>query len=155
MSFEEIYTQHYASLLATVERRVNSQEDAEEIVAEVFRVAWGYHCSGGALEVPWLFETARNLIGNEYRARRRRAALQARIALDCLVQRQGCDVVSGVREAVDCLCESYREVLVLAYWQGMKATEIASLLNVSAEAVRARLARARKSLRMILEERQL
>lgn len=44
---------------------------------------------------------------------------------------------------------------MLAYWQGMKATEIASLLNVSAEAVRARLARARKSLRTILEERQL
>ncbi|MDO5083272.1 MAG: hypothetical protein Q4D89_07720 [Arachnia propionica] len=41
MSFEEIYTQHCASLLATVERRVNSQEDAEEIVAEVFWAVMG------------------------------------------------------------------------------------------------------------------
>jgi len=51
-----------------------------------------------------------------------------------------------LKEAMSCLDEKYRLPIILFYWQGYSATEIAKLLNIPAETVRTRLKRGKKKL---------
>ena len=57
----------------------------------------------------------------------------------------------GVLEEVQKLPAKYREVLVLYYYLGYDTKEIAALLNLRPEAVRARMSRARRHLKAELE----
>ena len=57
----------------------------------------------------------------------------------------------GVLEEVQKLPAKYREVLVLYYYMGYDTNEIADLLGLQAEAVRARMSRARRKLKTELE----
>lgn len=50
-----------------------------------------------------------------------------------------------VRSTLSGLCEGYREVLRLKYYQGLKVIEIAKSLNESTKAIESRLGRARKA----------
>jgi RNA polymerase sigma-70 factor (ECF subfamily) len=59
---------------------------------------------------------------------------------------------SAVLESIDRLAPKDREVLLLTYWDGLSAGEVAQLLNTSAAAVRMRLHRARKELTRILQQ---
>ena len=53
----------------------------------------------------------------------------------------------SVREALDTLSKTYREVLMLQYFGGMKSDEIAKVLGTSPTAIRMRLSRARAQLK--------
>lgn len=55
-------------------------------------------------------------------------------------------------QAVSDLHEQYRSVVVLYYYEGFSAREIASILKISEDNVKTRLSRARKRLRDMLEE---
>lgn len=57
----------------------------------------------------------------------------------------------GVLEEVQQLPAKYREVLVLYYYMGYDTNEIADILGIRADAVRARMSRARQKLRLGLE----
>ena len=57
----------------------------------------------------------------------------------------------GVVEAVLSLPAKYREAILLFYWQGMDARQIALALNTSENAVYTRLSRARALLKPILK----
>jgi len=57
----------------------------------------------------------------------------------------------GVLEEVQRLPAKYREVLVLYYYMGYDTNEIADILGIRADAVRARMSRARQKLRLGLE----
>ena len=56
-----------------------------------------------------------------------------------------------VKEAVDSLSPMYREIVVLHYYTGMSYREIESVLGVSGDTIKGRLARARKQIRIRLE----
>lgn len=52
---------------------------AEELAADVFRVAWQKWDEASSVDVAWLFTVARNLLGNAYRSHRRQVALHERL----------------------------------------------------------------------------
>lgn len=54
-------------------------------------------------------------------------------------------------EEVQRLPAKYREVLVLYYYMGYDTNEIAEILGIRTDAVRARMSRARQKLRLGLE----
>ena len=54
-------------------------------------------------------------------------------------------------EEIQRLPAQYREVLVLYYYMGYDTNEIGALLGVRADAVRARLSRARRKLKLGVE----
>ncbi|MFT4156511.1 MAG: sigma-70 family RNA polymerase sigma factor [Microbacterium sp.] len=108
-----------------------------------------------ALSVPWLYGVVRNLIGDEYRRRGRRAELQRQLNEDFALRIPvSDDLYADVRDAVERLPQIHREVLKMTYWERLTAQEIAAVLNMNSAAVRARLMRARRMLRAALSELQ-
>ena len=150
--FTSLYHDTYRMLLAYARRRVDEQT-ADEVVAEVFLVAWRRRD-----EVPedferaWLFGVARNTILTASRAARRRNALNGKL---CNVARppawsDGCNEASdrtdALLPALRSLREEEREILMLVAWEGLSHTEIGEALGISPNAVAIRVHRARKRL---------
>ncbi|MEU2610509.1 RNA polymerase sigma factor [Micromonospora sp. NPDC007271] len=152
--FRRVYAGNFQPLLAYAMRRVEQPEDAADVVAEVFLVAWRR-----SRELPpeaevrlWLFGVARRVLANHHRggARRERLGERLRHRLRAAV---GVDPGSEVPErltvqaALARLGELDREVLMLTFWEGLEPREVAAVLQVSSAAVRTRLSRARARLR--------
>ena len=154
--FAHLYERTYAALLRFVERRVHSSH-AEDVVAEVFLVAWRRlddvpEVLGEARA--WLFGVARRTLHNSQRADQRRHALIVRIAdaeltggnvaaVDPDLVAQRVDLVRAWRR----LSPLHQETLALAAWDGLTAAQAATVLDISPVAFRLRLARARRALR--------
>lgn len=154
------WAQHSAAVLAYAARRVPVAEDAADVLAETYLVAWRRI---GQMPVepntrPWLFTVARNVLANQHRASVRRSALTQLLIEDaaCMVadhQRPpGVDsTADGVARALALLSEADREVLLLAGWDELTPAQIATVQGCSAAAARVRLHRARRRLRALLD----
>lgn len=154
--FRRVYATTFAPLLAYARRRVTQPEDAADIVAETFLVAWRR-----VREVPdgdearlWLYGVARNVLANHQRGGRRRDRLGERLRhrLALVPADPGHDVPErlAVRAALARLGDLDREVLTLTVWEELRPREVAAVLGVSPEVVRTRLSRARSRLRHLL-----
>lgn len=147
LAFIAVHKESYPRVYRFVRRRVESAEVAEELAADVFRVAWQKWGDGPRTDPAWLFTVARNLIGNAYRSRDRQLALQEKLR-SASELRSGAEsedlVVHGVMAA---LRENERDILQLAYWDEMSMAEIAGVLECSESAARVRLHRARAAFR--------
>lgn len=158
MDFTAFYRDNYWMVVGVALRRVDSPDDAEEIAAAAFRVAWERHSSGEDVNVPWLYGVVRNLVGNEYRRRNRQAALMHR-ATDELRGGGGPDPsddtserAERLRDIVAKLPEKHREVIEMAYWDELPGQTIADYLGISAGAFHTRISRARDALRRLIDE---
>lgn len=130
-------------------RRTGNPSTAEDLCAEVFRIAWEKSRQEDDLSVMVLFGVARNVLRNHMRSAARSANLLSSLYLERV--EQGLDADVSVREALDLLKPDEREVLLLTYWDGFSSYEVSNLLNTSATAVRMRLHRARKALGRLLQ----
>jgi RNA polymerase sigma-70 factor (ECF subfamily) len=101
---------------------------------------------------PWLATICRNAAQDMARARRRDAALQKTAVTEEPVQSGSDGFDKAVKEAVDKLPPMYREVVVLHYYSGMSYSRIESVLGISGDVVKGRLARARRQIQMHLEK---
>ena len=154
--FRHVYADHFDRVLGYALRRVNRPEDAADVVAETFLVAW--RRLGDVPEEPrtrlWLYGVARRVLANQRRGDRRRTALGERLGaqLATSVPDHAGDVVDRVRyaDALARLSDGDREVVLLHVWEGLEPREIADVLGVSAVAARSRLSRARARLRAAL-----
>lgn len=146
--YEAFFHANYALVVTVAEHRLDSRADAEEIASEAFRIAWQQHHNGAELSVPWLYGVVRNLVGNEYRRRKRAKSLHDRIADETTTEDADlADRRQNVRDAVAALPEASRELLRMAYWDELTPTEISALLGIPASTVRVRLFRARRLVR--------
>ncbi len=130
-------------------RRTENAATAEDLCAEVFRIAWEKTGQDGSLSVMVLFGIAKNVLGNHGRSAVRSASLLGALQLER--NHDGRTDGSPVHEALSQLRPDDREVLLLTYWDGFSSTEVSDLLNTSATAVRMRLHRARKALSNLLQ----
>jgi RNA polymerase sigma factor (sigma-70 family) len=147
MAFIAIHKDSYPSIYRFIRRRVESADTAEEIAADVFRVVWQKWTDDSRTDLPHLLAVARNLVGNAYRSRDRRHALQEKLRTKA-VQRFGGDSENvAVQDALARLREQDREVLQLSYWEGLSTAEIAGVMQCSESAAKVRLHRARIAFR--------
>jgi len=154
--FRHVYAEHVDRVLGYALRRADRPEDAADVVAETFLVAW--RRLGDVPDEPrtrlWLYGVARRVLANQRRGERRRTALGERLAADLAsaVPDHAPGVAERMRygDALDRLGEQDREVILLHAWEGLEPREIAEVLGVSAVAVRSRLSRARARLRDLL-----
>jgi DNA-directed RNA polymerase specialized sigma24 family protein len=150
--FEAMYAEHHARVLGYVLRRTDSPDDAADVLAETFLVAWRRLDDMPSAEVShlWLYGVARRVLANHHRGKRRRTKLADRVR-DELAARlplvappgEGTPFAAAFRS----LSDDDREVLALHGWEGLDAGEIARVLGFSRNAARIRLHRARLRLR--------
>ena len=141
--FTELYRAHYHRLLRFVTRRTGDRAEAEDLTAEVFRIAWAKARDGTPITAPWLFVAAQNTLRNHHRSAVRRDEVNRLLATEMAVRGDTHSPALDVRDAVSRLSGTHRDILVLRYWDGLDGREIAGLLGISTAAVWVRLHRAR------------
>jgi RNA polymerase sigma-70 factor (ECF subfamily) len=161
--FRAVYESTYADLVRFVQRRVHPTH-AEDIVADVFLVAWrrfdDLPTDAGDARA-WLFRIAQQTLLNGQRGDRRRQALTIRIAEATVVAQSG-ETWKGSDSALVArrldlaaawgrLTEVHQEALSLAVWDGLAGPQAAVVLGISPVAFRLRLTRARRALRRYSE----
>ena len=152
--FQRLFAANERELLAYAIRRVERAEDAADVVAETFLVAWRRidKVPRGDEARLWLFGVARRQVANHRRGQLRRTRLADRLR-DELPQalasaRSPQDHrIAAVHAALARLAEEDREILRLTTWEELTPSEIACVMGVPAVTVRSRLHRARKRLR--------
>ncbi|WP_228447257.1 RNA polymerase sigma factor [Streptomyces paludis] len=150
--FTALYAREQPRVFAYAYRRLGDRNEAEELTAEVFRIAWERTATGGeVMTTGWLIVTARNLLANHYRATARLTDLHRRITAE-LDRAPASGQDTAVLDALDQLPARHRDVLLLSYWDGLSAAETGEVLGCAAPAVWVRLHRARKAFRAVYVE---
>lgn len=134
--FRTCYQQGYPDLLRFVERRAQPSQ-AEDVVAEVFLVAWRRlpdlpRDLDGARA--WLFGIAHLTLANARRGEERRQALAVRIAGVTTVHdpRADPDLVASQLDLITAwrrLQTVHQEALALSVWEGLTSRQAASVLE--------------------------
>ncbi|MGR0160613.1 RNA polymerase sigma factor [Paenarthrobacter nitroguajacolicus] len=137
-------------------RRTANPSTAEDLCAEVFRIAWEKSAHQDQdLSAMVLFGIAHNVLRNHQRSSARSASLLSSLFMERpdadQHQDHAAEPAASVRDALDQLKPDDREVLLLTYWDGFTSAEVSNLLNTSATAIRMRLHRARKALGQLLQ----
>ncbi len=149
-----LYEKYYAPMVWVAYAVLLDRGLAEDAAQQAFATACAKLRSLQQLDRfgSWLATICRNAAQDMARARRRDAALQ-RIALSEETAQGDSDGFDRtVKEAVDGLSSMYREVVVLHYYSGMSYRQIESVLNISGDKIKGRLARARLQIQEHLEK---
>jgi RNA polymerase sigma-70 factor, ECF subfamily len=134
-------------------RRTASRDDAADVVAETFEIAWRRldDVPTGQAGLLWLYVTARYVLANHGRRVRRRDEVTVRLAEELRgleLREEGPDAESVVmRLCLNALTPDERELLMLAGWEGLSAAQMGRVLGCSPTAARIRLHRARARLK--------
>lgn len=147
-------------VLGLATRLVRDRAEAEDIAQEAFVRVWkhaGQWQPGRARFDTWLHTVTLNLCRDRLR---KRVDAPAAALPDCAdpaptAERRLIDTDRdhAVAAAIHALPERQREAIVLAHYQGLSNPEVAAALATSVEAVESLLARARRTLRRTLTER--
>lgn len=171
-AFEELVLRYQNRLLTILEHMVQSREWAEDLAQEVFlrvyRSRKSY--SPDARFSTWLFTIAHNVASNARRKLSRQKEVHlsppapdetsaltldqvARAASGQMPTRQldKAEVNEIVRLAIDSLSDQQRLAVLLSKFEEMSYVDIAKTMNLSVQAVKSLLWRARENLRVILE----
>jgi RNA polymerase sigma factor (sigma-70 family) len=153
--FDALFTSYSSDVVAYCSWRAASPSDAQDAAAEVFLTAWRRldELPGGEAARVWLYATARRVIANQRRSRRRRVALQERLTFEAAAVPQESPEEDGlVHDALLRLGSRDREVLLLAEWEGLSPAQIAAVTGCLTVTARGRLHRARRRFRAVFEE---
>jgi len=160
--FRACYERVYDDLLRFVQRRAH-RSHAEDVVAEVFLLAWRR-----LPDLPrdldsaraWLFGIAHKTLANTRRSADRREALSVRIAEHATLQDPAADpdLVAARLDLATAwrrLPAVHQEALALTAWERLSSPQAAAVLGISPTAYRLRLSRARRALRIHLQHPQV
>lgn len=118
----------------------------------VFELAWTRLRSGEQIGLPWLYQCARNVVGNEYQRRERNAKLRLRLVSDyeanALVFPAERDL--DLATAIGNLPLPERELIAMVYWYDLTLREVALILGTSEASAKMRVSRARRKLHVLL-----
>jgi RNA polymerase sigma-70 factor (ECF subfamily) len=161
VSFERLVADEQAYVARLVHRLLGYRDEVDDVVQDVFAaalVAWPSF-RGESSARTWLSRIAINRCRRQYRKRllgrgliekiRRRWISPSinELAADSAVD----DANEIVRRALAALGPRDRELLVLHYLQELSLPDVARMVGASHNAVEVRLSRARKRLKVILE----
>jgi RNA polymerase sigma-70 factor, ECF subfamily len=152
--FEKLFRETRSDLLAYLVRRAPTVDDAADMLAETYLVAWRRLAviPGGDDARLWLYGVARNLLLKGADRRRSGNRLVERLADELRTAQPvqpptNVEHSARIRAALSALPAKDRELLLLAAWEDLAPKEIATVLGTSANVARVRLHRARARLR--------
>src|SRR5437868_4393508 len=170
-AFTELVLRYQNRLLTVLEHLVGNREQAEDLAQEVFvRVFKARErYTPEAKFSTWLFTIANNIASNALRSRSRRrevgvpegnGAESTPLSLDQLAKAASgamptraldrAEQAEMVRSAVASLNERQRMALLLAKFEGMSYQDIAQTMDLSVQAIKSLLSRARVNLKELL-----
>ena len=147
---ELLFTLHRQGVLRYLSRVVGRADAAQDLTQEVFlRVSRTPVPDADASgHRAWVFKIARNLVLNHVRDEARHGEL---VAVVDRAEPAMQELSVAIRQAIDALASVDRDVFLLRESAGLSYGEIATACDLSVEAVRARLRRAREQLRDLLD----
>jgi RNA polymerase sigma-70 factor (ECF subfamily) len=144
--FDAFYRKFSLRVLRYVERRLSDPEAASEVCAECFTIAWQKFDPTQPFPLAWLYQTARNLIGNAYRKRQHEQQLLSLLRAQASLVDAPADFAI-LADAMSQLGSKDREALRLTFWEQLSAAEVAIVLQCSEQAAWKRISRAKAALR--------
>jgi RNA polymerase sigma-70 factor, ECF subfamily len=141
-------------LLGLAQGMLSDRDEAEEVVQEAFAIVWRrvdlFDQESGRL-VPWLLRITRNRAIDRLRARRRHRLKAERLRTESAgndtlaavepneAAHPGWQVHQQVHAALEALPSDQRQVVRLAYFEGLTHSEIAGRLGIPLGTVKTRL----------------
>jgi RNA polymerase sigma-70 factor (ECF subfamily) len=160
--FEQLYRDTRTDLLAYILRRSRNAEDAADVLAETYLIAWQKleKVPQGERARLWLFGIARNLLMKGASRSRSGNALVERLANELRsVEPAHLPLENERRDALHAVLAALavrdREILTMTAWEGLTPKQIAKVMGTSANVVRVRLHRARARLKRKLDPERL
>jgi len=171
-AFEELVARYQGRLVTLLRHQVGSREQAEDLSQEVFLRVYRARKSyqPGARFATWLFTIAHHVAINALRdqSRRHEVALRTRDSgplgtrpLDKMLQASSGQMPTRqldkaesremVRMALEALGERQRMAVLLSKFEGLSYAEIAEIMEISPQAIKSLLSRARENLREVLQ----
>lgn len=150
--FDALYQRYFSRVLTVIRMRVSDLDEAEDLGMAVFEIAWTRVRSGELVGLPWLYQCARNLIGNEYQRRERNAKLRSRLVSDhtayalVLPAESHHELAAAMRK----LSRPERELLAMVYWRDLALRDVAAMIGTSEASVKMRVSRVRRKLHALL-----
>lgn len=171
-AFEELVVRYQGRLIRVLENIVRSRDRAEELAQDVFlriyRARKNY--APNAKFSTWLYTIAHNVASNALRSMSRRREVNVTVEQSGVVsikpledmarapsglmptrQLDKAEMAEVVRLAIDSLNERQRMALLLSKFEQMSYADIAQTMELSIQAVKSLLSRARENLRVVLE----
>lgn len=148
--FRHVFAATAVRVRGFVRRHVDDAE-CDDVLSEVYLIAWRRFADIPADPLPWLLATARRVLANHWRGRDRRLRRETEARAVAMLASEP-DVAGWVVDrtvmlaAIDALDVEDREILLLVGWDGLDAGGVAQVLGCSVGAARMRLSRARQRL---------
>jgi RNA polymerase sigma-70 factor (ECF subfamily) len=163
VDFYEVYEQHYDHVRNFILASVKNRWVADDLVQETFlRVLQNYSKLRDQSKLSgWIFRIAANLCQDYFRSHSRRVMcfeenpageLPGESSLEKEIEQYQISLL--VQDLISLLPEPLRQVIFLCDIKEESHQEAADLLGISPENVKVRLHRARKKLRVIIEEKR-
>ena len=146
-NFEEVAGRVTPSVASYLARRMYplSLSELDDLIEEVLLILWRrIDQVPSDAEIPWAIGVARNVRRNAVRKQNNGNAAfgQLRPVGDTPSAEDVVVADDAVRRALDSLTDDDRDLLILHYWDGVAANELAIILGISANAAAVRLSRA-------------
>jgi RNA polymerase sigma-70 factor, ECF subfamily len=144
LAFAQFYDRYAAIVFGLVYRILGHQATAETVVLEVFHEVWrtaAHYDPTQSAPDTWLFTLARMRALDAQRAvwEKRAEGAIPQAAGAPLASRRETQERTWVMTALAGLAQEQRQVLELAYYDGLTQTEIATRLGISLDTVKTRL----------------
>lgn len=168
ISFEDIYLSHFSKMKHFAKEYVISEEDAENIVQDVFMELWEkkevltVHTNLIAFLFTAIRNRSLNLLRHKVVVQETASLLQQEYAITLKMNLDSLeafdqdlfsdrDIEKAVSHALDSLSDRCREIFILNKIEGKKQKEIAAKLNISINTVETQMGIAYKKLRVELK----
>ena len=162
IDLESVWHEFHDRLFGFVRRRVASDDDAEDIVQDVFARVHARSNAGACVEHVggWIFQITRHAVIDYHRARakagRVESALGRHLVADAVdpstMPDASGELSQCLRPFVDHLPDHYAQALALTDLGGMPQTEAARQLGLSVSGMKSRVQRGRARLKALLLE---
>ena len=148
--FEKIYDNYIAQIYRFVFLKMDSQEAAQDVTAQVFTKGWKKFRTGTRIKnvSAYLYQIARAEVANYYRSSRKYQIVSVESVQvvdteqDIEQQQIKCSDIAEVKKLLGQLDEDSQNVLIWRYLDGYSNKEIAGMLGKSEGAVRVMIHRA-------------
>lgn len=168
-AFAAFFRRHVRAVTAYAVRRCSSPDEVSDLVSDTFAAALQATSRYEPMlpsALPWLFGIERRVLARQRRRRHGSKRLIEKIggSIPRFAGTEEDDIASAIdasrtstalQAALDRLTASERDVLELVAYDGLTPREVAIVLDVTPNAARLRLSRARRNMREMLQDPSL